>query len=54
MNEAKNIDKYKNNREKLNILHVRKSLLPDLTLDEIYRIAERHLKNRILNGSNLY
>ena len=41
----------KQNSKQLNILAVRRQLLPDLTLDEIYRIAEIHLKNRMLDTS---
>lgn len=38
-------------KPQLNILAVRRQLLPDLTLEEIHRIAERHLKNRTLDAS---
>jgi hypothetical protein len=46
----KNKVESKHNSKQLNILAVRRQLLPDLTLDEIYRIAERHLKNRMLDS----
>lgn len=41
----------KHKSKQLNILNNRRQLLPDLTLDEIYRIAERHLKNRMIDAS---
>lgn len=47
----KNKVENKNDSKQLNILAVRRELLPDLRLDEIYRIAERHLKNRMLDNS---
>ena len=49
MNMKKKVEN-KQASEHLNILAVRRQLLPDLTLEEIHRIAERHLKNRTLDA----
>lgn len=44
--EHKNLDESQNSQLNINVIN--RELLPDLTLDEIFRIAEYHLKCRML------